>query len=203
MPLIVCDPQVEKRLIARRKKLGLDRYDEVWDGVYVMSPLPNPEHQELIGDFVAALKAFIPRAEGRVYPGLNVSDRGKGWRKNYRCPDVAIYLKDNPVKEYKAHFCGGPDWAAEIVSPGDRSREKFDFYAKIGVRELLVIDREPWALELYVLKRKSLKLVGRSTSEDQAPLSSTLFPITFRLLPGEPRPLIEVATSGGKSPRVF
>ena len=41
MALMVLDPTAEKRLKAERQASGLDRYDEVWEGVYVMVPLAS------------------------------------------------------------------------------------------------------------------------------------------------------------------
>jgi len=46
---------------------------------------------------------------------------------------------------------GGPDFAVEILNPGDRTPEKLPFYASVNVRELLVVDRDPWSLELFRL----------------------------------------------------
>ena len=39
--------------------MGGDRYDEVWDGVYMMSPPANDEHQQLVTDFSAVLTFVI------------------------------------------------------------------------------------------------------------------------------------------------
>ena len=33
MPLLIDDPKLEARLLKRRRLMGGDRYDEVWDGV--------------------------------------------------------------------------------------------------------------------------------------------------------------------------
>jgi Uma2 family endonuclease len=49
------------------------------------------------------------------------------------------------------YFDGGPDAVVEIHSPGDESYEKFPFYAAVGVREVLVIDRDTKEPELYEL----------------------------------------------------
>ena len=102
---------------------------------------------------------------GKVYQGVNVSDRDDDWTKNFRCPDVAVYLTGNPAVAKGAYWHGGPDFAVEILSPDDRSREKLDFYARVGVRELLLIDRDPWALELYRRNGAEWALAGRSTLE--------------------------------------
>ena len=85
----------------------------------------------------------------KVFAGCNVSDQPKRWKRNYRCPDVAVFLPGNPAEDRKTHWFGGPDFAVEIISRFDRSREKFGFYKSVGVRELLLVDRHPWALELY------------------------------------------------------
>src|SRR5207249_2384332 len=100
-----------------------------------------------------------------VYAGVNVSDREVKWRKSFRCPDVAVFFPGNPAQDRKTHWFGGPDFAIEIISPYDRSRRKLPFYAKVGVRELLLVDRRPWALELYRLEANALQPVGRSTPD--------------------------------------
>jgi Uma2 family endonuclease len=193
MTILVCEPSDCERLIAQRQALGHDRYDEVWDGVYVMAPLANNEHQLLALDIAHILKLAVGTEQGLVFAGVNVSDRTDDWKQNYRCPDVAVYLADNPAQDCDSHWLGGPDRAEEIVSPGDRSRAKLDFYAKVGTRELLIVDRDPWSLELYVLKRKKLKLVGRSSLEEPRSLESTVLPLSFQLTAGKTRPLVKVS----------
>jgi len=47
MHAIVLDEREIASLIERRRETGADRYDEVWDGVYVMAPLATNEHQRL------------------------------------------------------------------------------------------------------------------------------------------------------------
>jgi Uma2 family endonuclease len=84
-----------------------------------------------------------------------------------------------------------------ITSPGDRSRDKLTFYAAIGVRELLLVDRDPWHLELYRLDAGRLALVGRLSPGDDQVLASEVVPVSLRLLPGEPRARIEAAHHDG------
>ena len=48
MSLMVLDERVAEQLLAERRAWGGDHHDEVWDGVYMMSPLPNNEHQDLV-----------------------------------------------------------------------------------------------------------------------------------------------------------
>ncbi len=198
MPRVILQPSQFKRLLRRRRLMGGDRHDEVWNGVYVMSPLADNLHQTLGFELAVAFKeARVGGPETRIFPGTNVSDRDTNWRKNYRCPDVAVFLPGNPAQDRGTHWLGGPDFAVEILSPGDRSRKKFDFYGKVGVRELLIVDRRPWKLELYRREGEGWTLVGTSTVEPPETLASAVLPLSFRLLPGDPRPRIEVTKADG------
>ena len=144
MAALIADPGVEERLIAERRARGWDRKDEVWNGIYIIMPDANVEHQELVGQLTVALSAVVhPPAGGKVYPGLNLSDRIDDWKYNYRCPDVAVFLAGNTAQVFESHICGPADFLVEIISPGDKSRDKLEFYAELRVRELLVIDRYP------------------------------------------------------------
>jgi len=199
MVATILDQELEERLIEERRAAGADRYDEVWNGVYVMSPMANNEHQEFVGDWTTVFKITIQwTGHGLVYPGVNVSDREDDWKSNYRCPDVVVYLNETQAVNHGAFWYGGPDFAVEIVSPGDRTREKLDFYANVGTRELLIVDREPWALELYRLTDGQLRLVGKSTLESSEALASDVVPLTFRLQPGTGRPTIDVRHTDGR-----
>src|SRR2546423_8714240 len=142
MPTLVMDPHIEEQLLENRRAWGGDRFDEVWDGVYVMAPMANLEHQQLMINVGAAfVNAFAGQPEILVFPGVNVSDRKKGWEKNFRCPDVAVVLPGSSAIDCDTFYFGGPDFVVEIVSDFDRSREKFEFYARVGVREMLLVDR--------------------------------------------------------------
>jgi Uma2 family endonuclease len=198
MPVYLTDPDLEERLKAERAESGGDRYDEVWEGVTFMPPLANNQHQSLgTGMAVVFHLALGEVGRGRIYAGVNVSDRDEGWEFNYRCPDVAVYLPGNRARDCVTHWWGGPDFGTEIVSPRDRSREKLAFYASVGVRELLIVDRDPWALELYRLHQGQLLSVGRSDLNQPMPLESTVLPVTFRLIAGSDRPQIEIVHRDG------
>ena len=41
MEVLILDRQLSAALIRERQRNRSDRYDEVWDGVYLMSPLAN------------------------------------------------------------------------------------------------------------------------------------------------------------------
>ncbi len=198
MTVLIADPRVECEVIAERKAKGWDRQDEVWDGVYVIMPDANVEHQLLVARLVVAFSTVInPPAGGEVFPGLNLSDQIEDWTFNYRCPDVAVFLAGNKAQVFEVHICGPADFLVEIVSPFDKSRDKLEFYAELGVRELLIIDRYPWSLELYRNNGNEFVLAGKSSVTLSEVFASNVLPISFQLLPAEPRPEIRIAEIGG------
>ena len=194
--LQVADPEVALTLRAEREAEGLDRWDEVWNGVYLIMPLPNLEHQEIATDLAGDLRPFVKPGGGRVFAGCNVTDIADpaiDWRTNFRCPDVAAYLPGNPAIDRGSHWYGGPDVAVEIVSRGDRSRQKLAFYARVGVKELLILDRNPWSLELYRLTDGELRSVGTTEPGGEA-LTTETVPLRWSLAPTDP-PGVAVAAA--------
>ena len=198
MKMPVLDPVEQAKRVRAIAEAENNNKDEVWDGVYIVSPGPNDEHQDLTGEFDAIFKITIqwPRL-GLVRPGVNVSDREDQWEHNFRCPDVVVYLNGTTARNLGTHWVGGPDFAVEVVSRDDRSRDKLDFYARVGTREVLVVDRYPWRLELYRLRDGVLALVGSSTLDHPDVLASEVLPLSFRLIAGDERPCIEVAHADG------
>ena len=196
MAVLVTDRNVEDRLRAEREASGADRYDEVWDGVYVMPPMPNDEHQQLVMRMGSILQELVGwPGLGEVRAGVNVSDREDGWEHNYRVPDLAVFLHGGAAKNCGTHWCGGPDFVVEILSPGDQSRDKLPFYQALGTRELLFIDRDAWALELQQLRKKKVAKAGPITQQRPETLISDVLPLTFRLTSGTARPMIEITHS--------
>jgi Uma2 family endonuclease len=199
MPRAILPLHELKRVVRRRRAWGIDRKDEVWDGVYVMaSPLDNDHYQLNFLLYIALLSALSRSEDVRVQAGGNVSDQDGKWTKNYRCPDLLVFLPNCPAENRGTHYLGGPDFVVEIVSRGDRSRKKLDFYAKVGVRELLLIDRNPWKLELYRLDQGKLNLVGVQNVDDPRPLQSEVLPVSLQLTSGPSRPEIVITRNGGE-----
>jgi Uma2 family endonuclease len=123
---------------------------------------------------------------------VNLSDCGDGWKQNYREPDVAVLLRSTKAVDCGTHWRGAADFLVEIISPGERTREKIPFYSSLGVVELLIVDRDPWALELYRHQDGQLTKIGQSTLAAREVLTSQTVGLTFQLLPGETRPQIQV-----------
>jgi Uma2 family endonuclease len=193
MAALILDKSLERRLIARRRRLGMDRFDEVWDGVYVMTPPADIEHFGATNDLATVLTMTVKWAGlGEVFAGVAISDRKDGWEKNFRVPDVTVFLKGNPAEDCETHWFGGPDFAIEIVSPNDRTRKKIPFYEKVGTRELLIIDRRPWRLTLFRLIEGKLNEVGQSVLDIRQILASEVVPLSYKLDGTVERPSILV-----------
>jgi hypothetical protein len=122
MPALILDEYAVEVLREQRKSDPAYCWDEIWDGTYVVFPIPD-----------------------------------------------------------KTDYQGGPDFLVEVVMPGDRCREKLDFYASIGTQEVLVVDRDPWRFELY--RRRGNKLQpGEMVRLGDKPLRSRIIPFTFEFI---------------------
>jgi Uma2 family endonuclease len=193
MAVMVLDPYVEKQILAERASSDGDQYDEVWEGVYIVSPLPSNEHQRLVYRLSVILGEAVEREGlGEVFSGVNLSNRDADWLQDYREPDVAVFLRGGKAIDCGTHWRGAADFLVEIISPGERTREKIPFYSSLGVVELIIVDRDPWTLELYRQKDGQLTKVGQSTLAAPEVLSSQTVGLSFQLIPGEPRPQIQV-----------
>ena len=133
VPTLVRDPQPKEfeALLERRQQLGQDRYDEVWDGVYVMNPAPSYEHQRLAQQ-LAVLLDPLARAAGleAVAGGVNLGDED-----SYRIPDASLHRRGSG-----GTYVSSAALVVEIRSPGDDTDQKIPFYAARGVDEVLIVD---------------------------------------------------------------
>ena len=144
--------QVSDEELAQRKTTGIDRWDEVWDGVWYMTPAPTFEHERMVDAMIAFL---VPRLnakeQGLLVSGINVLRDVEGWA-NYRIPDLTFITKgrEHIVCEDGVR-AAGPDAVIEIRSPGDDTYEKLPFYAAIGTREVIIINRDTKSPEIHRL----------------------------------------------------
>jgi len=132
--------EAPEQLLAERRRLGLDGRDEMWEGELHMVPPPSFGHQER-----EAARAFGLRIA--TEPGLYAAD------DSWRVPELAVARP-----EHVAHrgVEGGAVLAVEIRSPGDETDAKIPFYARFGVEELLIVDRDTAAVELLRLAHGAL-----------------------------------------------
>lgn len=153
---------VDEADLARRRRTGVDRYDEMWEGVLHMAPAPAYEHQRI----VSAIDRFLgPLCERRARGVLAVAVsvfRDVSAREDYRIPDLTF------VATGRQHIVaadgirgGGPDLVIEVRSPEDETYDKFAFFAQLGVREIIVIHRDTREPELYRLAGQQFAVVAK------------------------------------------
>ena len=73
-----------------RKRTGADQWDEMWEGVVHMPPMPNRTHQHLEWALETWLWTHWAEPAGnRVYHEVNLAPPG-GWPVDYRIPDLVL-----------------------------------------------------------------------------------------------------------------
>lgn len=145
-------PEVPQHFLESRARIGADRWDEMWEGELHMPPAPNRSHQDLILSLARWIWTYWAQPLGnRVHQQINVASVG-GWPHNYRVPDLVLLTPDRFSIDHNEYFEGPPAVVVEIHSPGDEAYEKLPFYAKLGVPEVWIIDRDSRAPEILVLK---------------------------------------------------
>lgn len=143
--------EVPEMLLEWRKRTGADIWDEMWEGVLHMPPMPNRDHQDLMADLLVWLRLWWARpGEHRVYQGRNVASIG-GWPRDYRIPDLVLLTQEQFPLDRNEYIEGPPLVVIEIRSPGDETDDKLDFYAGIGVPEVWIVDRDSREPEIYRL----------------------------------------------------
>jgi Uma2 family endonuclease len=143
--------KVPEHILEWRRRTGADRYDEMWEGVLHIAPVPNRDHQELAFALAVWLRFNWAEPNGcRVYLERNIAEHG-AWPDNYRIPDLVLVTPSRIHLDCNEYIDGGPDAVVEIHSPDDEAYEKLDFYAKIGVREVWIIDRDTRKPHIYKL----------------------------------------------------
>ncbi len=133
MRALVVDPPTAglEELLERRRRSGLDRLDEVWEGVLHMVPAPTIEHGDLESQLHAILRPLARQAGLRM---VGQSNLGEG-EHDFRVPDSALHRAGRSGTWHPTAAL-----VIEIVSPGDESWEKLPFYAAHDVEEVLIVD---------------------------------------------------------------
>jgi hypothetical protein len=130
-------------LIARRRSLGLDTHDEVWQGEYHMAPAAHSSHGWL-DQQVAELLGPMARAAG--LGGTGAFNLGEP--DDFRVPDRGLHrTRPNAVWIPTATV------VVEIESSDDETWDKLDFYASHGVNELLIVSAETRSVTWLALEK--------------------------------------------------
>jgi Uma2 family endonuclease len=138
-------PEVLLDWLAERSRLGLDRLDEMWDGVLHMVPAPDYGHQRRGTRLARLLDELADETDLGVTYETNVLRPGAAER-DYRVPDLVV-AHPNYVVQHGVD--GRAELVVEIRSPYDESWEKLPFFAEMGIPEVLILEPfEPVLLRL-------------------------------------------------------
>ena len=148
-------PEVPESLLEERRRLGLDKADEMWEGVLHMVPTPFTPHQRVNTDLLV-VPAPLAKARGLLPWGDSTSLFRPGADDDYRVPDQT-YARPELTSERGVE--GPASLVVEVRSPRDETDEKLDWYAARGVDEVLVVHPETRAVELSARRGERLERV--------------------------------------------
>ena len=187
---------VTPELIEERRRLGIDTFDEVWDGEYRVNPFPVTAHQRVTTDLLVSLRPhLLERQHGELLLGLNVIEAAEGWF-NFRCPDlVFIAAARAGIVSRDGIRAAGPDTVFEVRSPGDDTYRKLPFYSRLGVRDVVVIHRDTKRPEVF---RCAGGAFEAAAPDDQGWIRAETMGMAFRWVEGE-RPAVEVRDDEGRA----
>ena len=177
---------VTEREIDDRRRLGIDKLDELWAGEWHLVNPPKMWHATLNVELFLAL---APRAQAlglRPHPepvGLFAADN------DWRVPDQ-IYFRPEDARE---EGVVSAELVVEIRSPGDDSYKKLPFFASRGVAEVMVIHQDR-RFELYRLNRDRYPVPAKP--EDDGSVRSDVLDVAFTTVDG---PRLLVSWDGGSA----
>lgn len=132
-------PEELETLIRRRQGLGLDIYDEVWEGTYHVAPAAHPAHG-YVDHALAVLLDPYAKSSGLIATGpFNL-----GGPDDYRVPDHG-YHRELPDDVWVPTAA----IVVEVVSPDDETYAKFTFYSARGVDEVIVADPQERSVRCF------------------------------------------------------
>ena len=162
MPTLVMDPAPAEleALIERRRRLGLDHRDEVWEGVLHMNPPPSREHERIASLLHWFLRPYADAASLDLLGGVGI-----GSVEDNRVPDLVLQRKQDAQPQWQDTV----EIAVEIRSPGDETPKKLDFYAAHQVNELVIVDPQKRTVDWLGLSDGAYRPIERSVLIDLGP----------------------------------
>jgi Uma2 family endonuclease len=152
---LVLDPPTAglEPLLERRHRSGLDRMDEVWDGVLHMVPAPSGRHALIESQLAYLLRPLAQRADLYTTGQFNLGES----EADFRVPDGGLH-RTLPTGTWHSTAA----LVIEIVSPGDESWEKLPYYAAHGVDEVLIVDPSKRSIDWLGLNEGEYRPIERS-----------------------------------------
>ena len=159
MATMVLDPHAPglDELKERRRISGLDRLDEVWEGVLHMVPAPSGPHSTVEWQLAHLLGSLARRAGLHAGGQFNLGES----EHDFRVPDGGLHRVPPLVTWYPTAAL-----VIEIVSPDDETWEKLPFYAAHDVDEVLIVDPQEHSVSWLGLGDGEYRAIERSTLID-------------------------------------
>jgi hypothetical protein len=154
-------PELEA-LLERRRRAGVDRLDEVWQGVHHLVPDPSLEHAR-ISTQLAELLSPLARAAG-LLPAISELNLGED-EHDFRVPDGGLH---RPGAAGIWHATAA--MVLEIRSPDDETWHKLPFYAAHHVDEVLIVDPTEHTVTWLGLRGGEYESVGHSGLIELGPI---------------------------------
>jgi hypothetical protein len=166
-------PSEVQELLERWRKWGGGRHDEVWEGVLHVAnfeearenthhviPPRSWEEQRVIEEIAGVLG---PSAKAAGLESL-IRELGLGEPGDYRVAAGALH-RERPRGVWQPTAA----LVVEIVSPGDETWEKLEFYAAHDVDEVLIVDPEKRSVSWLGLAGGEYRPIERSSLIDLGP----------------------------------
>lgn len=179
----------DPKWLEERRRLGHDRFDEVWDGVLHVVPSPTATHQRFERALERILTPLVEPLGLEIFRNLDLLDR-ESPEANCRQPDLSI-VSPNDVRE--RGIDGHAELVIEIRSRNDESYEKIPFYERCKIPEYWIVDPVTRAFEVFVLRRG--KYVLAKPHEDGTVVAPR-FALRLRVVDG---PKLRIAWAGGSA----
>ena len=144
--------EVPQALLDERRAKGLDKSEAMWEGELHLVPPPSGEHQAVGAELLLTL-APLGRDPWYEPTGLFRPGADNDW-------SVPDQMYAHPDRRSERGIEGGPSLVVEILSPNDETYRKPDWYASVGVAEVLAIEPESRRAELFANRDGQMVPVG-------------------------------------------
>ena len=134
-----------------------ERLELINGKVFLMSPVPNRLHQEIVGDVFMSLTKFLQNKPCKVYVApfdVRLPRKINDDKSIFTVlqPDVCVVC--DTTKLDSKGCIGAPDIVVEVLSKGNNAKElknKYAAYEEAGVREYWVVSPQNQTATIYTL----------------------------------------------------
>ena len=139
--------------LERRRALGQDKKDEIWEGVYHVAPHEHARNGRIAWRLGRLLQDRADAAG--LEPGGSFN---MGQPRDFRVPDLGYHRASE-----SSLYMPTAAIVVEVLSPRDETFEKFDYYAARGVEEVWVLDPPARTVRIWELRSGVLEPVAASS----------------------------------------